>query len=154
MFGETTISYVKIGNHPIETTIYKWLFGVPGTNQTNLWFAGVSRWVLKRESGTIFPTSSSFNLKCLWRHFFDVGKNPNFEICFWATPLKTNISPENSWLEDDISFRMVPFQGTNSFMFWGPLHILETPWDILAAQSHNVWNPKTWKLLFFMCARV
>ena len=30
MFGETTISYVKIGNHPIETTIYKWLFGVPG----------------------------------------------------------------------------------------------------------------------------
>ena len=33
MFGETTISYVKIGNHPIETTIYKWLFGVPGTFQ-------------------------------------------------------------------------------------------------------------------------
>ena len=31
MFGETTLSYVKIGNHPIETTIYKWLFGVPGT---------------------------------------------------------------------------------------------------------------------------
>ena len=29
MFGETTISYVKIRNHPIETTIYKWLFGVP-----------------------------------------------------------------------------------------------------------------------------
>ena len=32
MFGETTISYVKIGNHPIETTIYKWLalgFQVP-----------------------------------------------------------------------------------------------------------------------------
>ena len=27
---QTTISYVKIGNHPIETTIYKWLFGVPG----------------------------------------------------------------------------------------------------------------------------
>ena len=25
MFGETTISYVKIWNHPIETTIYKWL---------------------------------------------------------------------------------------------------------------------------------
>ena len=24
------ISYVKIGNHPIETTIYKWLLGVPG----------------------------------------------------------------------------------------------------------------------------
>ena len=25
MFGETTIFYVKIWNHPIETTIYKWL---------------------------------------------------------------------------------------------------------------------------------
>ena len=30
MFGGTTISYIKIWNHPIETTIYKWLFGVPG----------------------------------------------------------------------------------------------------------------------------
>ena len=30
MFSETTISYVKIGNHPIETTIYKWMFQVPG----------------------------------------------------------------------------------------------------------------------------
>ena len=30
MFGETIISYVKIWNHPIETTIYKPLFGVPG----------------------------------------------------------------------------------------------------------------------------
>ena len=30
MFGETTISHVEIGNHPIEITIYKWLFGVPG----------------------------------------------------------------------------------------------------------------------------
>ena len=29
MFGET-IFYIKIWNHPIETTIYKWLFGVPG----------------------------------------------------------------------------------------------------------------------------
>ncbi len=34
MFGETTISYVKIGNHPIETTIYKWLFGVPGRDKS------------------------------------------------------------------------------------------------------------------------
>ena len=30
MDGETTISHVKILNHPIETTIYKWLFRVPG----------------------------------------------------------------------------------------------------------------------------
>ena len=30
MFGETTIFYIKIWNHPIETSIYKWLFGLPG----------------------------------------------------------------------------------------------------------------------------
>ena len=31
-----TVSYVKIGNHPIETTIYKWLFGVPGVYIYNI----------------------------------------------------------------------------------------------------------------------
>ena len=30
MFGDTTIFYVMIWNHPIETTIKNWLFGVPG----------------------------------------------------------------------------------------------------------------------------
>ena len=30
MFGETTIFYVMIWNHPIEISICKWLFGVPG----------------------------------------------------------------------------------------------------------------------------
>ena len=30
MFFETTISHVKVWNHPIETTIYKCLFGLPG----------------------------------------------------------------------------------------------------------------------------
>ena len=28
---ETTISYIKIWNHPIETTIYKQMFQVPGS---------------------------------------------------------------------------------------------------------------------------
>ena len=37
MFVETTISYVKIWNHPIETTIYKWMFGVPGWYIYLLW---------------------------------------------------------------------------------------------------------------------
>ena len=32
VFGETTIFYIKIWNHPIETTIYKGLFGVPGNS--------------------------------------------------------------------------------------------------------------------------
>ena len=30
MLGETTISYINIWNHPIETTIYKKMFQVPG----------------------------------------------------------------------------------------------------------------------------
>ena len=34
MFGETTISYVMIWNHPIETTIYKQMFQVPGRTIT------------------------------------------------------------------------------------------------------------------------
>ena len=32
MFGETTISHVKILNHPIETTIKNWFFRVPGNS--------------------------------------------------------------------------------------------------------------------------
>ena len=30
MFGETPIFHVKVWNHPIETTILKWMFRVPG----------------------------------------------------------------------------------------------------------------------------
>ena len=48
MFGETTISQVKVGNHPIETTIYTWLFRVTGFSrkQKNMlisWSFGVVR---------------------------------------------------------------------------------------------------------------
>ena len=32
--GETTIFYVKVWNHPTETTIYKQMFQVPGSNET------------------------------------------------------------------------------------------------------------------------
>ena len=34
MFGETTIFYVMIWNHAVETTIKNWMFGVPGGNGT------------------------------------------------------------------------------------------------------------------------
>ena len=30
--GETTIFYIQIWNHPTETSIYKWLFRVPGSS--------------------------------------------------------------------------------------------------------------------------
>ena len=51
MFGETTISYVKIWNHPIETTIFKWMFQVPGNQVSNFHtFEGHSNSPIK-ESG-------------------------------------------------------------------------------------------------------
>ena len=31
---------------------------------------------------------------------------------FYCTPLKTNTSPENQWLEDVFPIEMVPFWGT------------------------------------------
>ena len=37
MFGGTTISQVKVWHHPLETTIYKWMFQVPGSNHQNKW---------------------------------------------------------------------------------------------------------------------
>ena len=38
MFGKRTILYVVIGNHPIETTIKNWLFGVPGVKSFASWW--------------------------------------------------------------------------------------------------------------------
>ena len=38
MFGETTISYVKNWNHPIETTTNKWMFGVPGNTYVYMYY--------------------------------------------------------------------------------------------------------------------
>ena len=37
VFGETTISYVKNWNHPIETTTDKWMFEVPGMDMLIHW---------------------------------------------------------------------------------------------------------------------
>ena len=47
MFGETTISYIEIWNHPIETTIYKLMFQVPGSH---IYFSHFSKntWNLKQ----------------------------------------------------------------------------------------------------------
>jgi len=36
MFGETTIFYVMLWNHPIETTNKNRLFGVPGTSYSSV----------------------------------------------------------------------------------------------------------------------
>jgi len=42
MFGETTVSQVKVWNHPIETTIKIWLFRVPGPY--NIGLRGPYKW--------------------------------------------------------------------------------------------------------------
>jgi len=44
MFGKTTTLHVKILNHPIETTIYKQMFQVPGTDHPTCWFDGDLPW--------------------------------------------------------------------------------------------------------------
>ena len=41
MFGETTISQVKVWNHQTETTILKWMFRVPGTCSSPLPLKGI-----------------------------------------------------------------------------------------------------------------
>ena len=42
MFGETTIFYLMIWKHPVETTTKNWLFGVPGKNGIILPIQGAS----------------------------------------------------------------------------------------------------------------
>ena len=59
MFGETTIFHVKILNHPIETTVYKWMFEVRG--------AGVSQ----------KTTNSCFNTKHQTKYTPKNGRPPN-----------------------------------------------------------------------------
>ena len=48
MFGETTISYRKNWNHPVETTIYKQMFQLPGKHQptktTTTFFQAFGAW--------------------------------------------------------------------------------------------------------------
>ena len=65
MFGETTVSRVKIGNHPIETTIYKWLFGVPGSDTIFAvhrisGFPGFSRCIFGADFFSMEKADSSF----------------------------------------------------------------------------------------------
>ena len=65
MFGETTISYINIWNHPIETTIYKWLI-VWGSryqchSNTNINFRSPS---LAKE---VMATAERANLRVCWR---------------------------------------------------------------------------------------
>ena len=48
MFGETTMFYIKIWNHPTETTIKKWMFRVPGmVNLLNMYGIFTGIWVVE-----------------------------------------------------------------------------------------------------------
>ena len=52
MFGETTILYVMIWNHPIETTIKNWLFGVPPTFPNDVIDTTLTLWLRPSDEGT------------------------------------------------------------------------------------------------------
>ena len=68
MFGETTISYVMIWNHPIETTIYKQMFQVPGRTITPI------KWP-KNHMGLKWDESSPYTYK---------GAGSNLTLHFWS----------------------------------------------------------------------
>lgn len=57
MFGETTISHLKISNHAIETTIKEWLFRVPGAKEYI-----IENWMVK-DSALIWPIVHDPSLK-------------------------------------------------------------------------------------------
>ena len=59
MFGETTISYVKIWNHPIETTSCKQMFQVPGRNTVHNSF--------KKKTLSCFPPEGVRTRNCQLR---------------------------------------------------------------------------------------
>ena len=57
-----TISNVKVGNHPIETTTYKWLFGVPGLYDDDI---TIYTWIFQVCKFSAFspknPTKKAYN---------------------------------------------------------------------------------------------
>ena len=57
----------------------------------------------KRDGLLIVVSRSSWYVIFLFLRFKVIGKN---------TPLKTNMSPENQWLEDVFPIEMVPLGGT------------------------------------------
>ena len=92
MFGEATIFHVMIWNHPIETTITNWLFGVPGWN------------VLSAESLRKMSVNSDYlqhDLRC-W------GGQNKAKLFFWyltGMPLSSSSKPKsNSWSHSTCKF--------------------------------------------------
>ena len=65
MFGETTIFYIKIWNHPTETSIYKWLFGFQGK-------ATISQCVLYTSpfQGSTSPPTEFENFEMMFNNLF------------------------------------------------------------------------------------
>ena len=53
----------------------------------------------RKNEGKIFTAS----------HNFGSGGNASFSVFFSVTPPKTNMSPENQWLEDVFPIEIVPF---------------------------------------------
>ena len=69
MFCKTTIFNVKIWNHPIGTTIYKWLFGVPDN---------ISRWWQLKYF--LCSLRKLGNILLFVEHIFQVGWNHQLDI--------------------------------------------------------------------------
>ena len=85
MFGETTISYVKIWNHPIETTIYKWLFGVPGNHEGHVVNGGFFPTNIKKPH-LLNPFDIFFSWGTWFEYFLSPPRRPNGLPNFLGTP--------------------------------------------------------------------
>ena len=99
MFGETTISHVRISNHPIETTIKIWLFGVPGISRCSRFFFEMPEAKVGPDDVRICPKifpkkqrGKDFSLffqvvyagNHLYRHTWN-SKQPVFSLMFLST---------------------------------------------------------------------
>ena len=98
MFGETTISYVKVWNHPIETTIYKLMFQVPG----------IYTW--KNVYVTLFYGWKESSRVEFWSPQKNIKPNSASDLFGMFTLPETNIAPENRPFQKETSISTIHFQ--------------------------------------------
>ncbi len=82
MFAETTISYVKIWNHQIETTMYKWIFGVHQIGSqfhgpVSFWIPWISKKNTNPKNQRLDPPKKGVCLTLLFARFFWISKPPH-----------------------------------------------------------------------------
>ena len=139
MFGETTIFYKKIWNHPIEATIYKWLFRVPGCGCIFLKKRVTTKLVREASFASKMPCHKHrscciFVLMMLNGHcsYLENGDSWNFKIDgLLSLKLTANPALANQWDW---------FGSDDSWCFWGKRPVFrreKTPFFHLKKKSED-----------------